>query len=383
MINWISLVWKIFFYSVAVHWSIVTIYVLLGLVGYFFYRKPQRVDKEENVILCITSKANKNVENSLFKSIDYHSAMFENNLIYVLIDEGSELQQRLVDFISDKKNVEIIKVPKSFNCKAIAKGRALQYFNLNYVEKDSWYCFIDDDNLLMDKKFLKEVPYYNLLGYKCANGILYPRLGKSKITFIADHLRYFDDLTIFRLGAFLKKPLNGLHGELLIIKGDILKEVGFDRYSITEDFAFANEISKKGIKMWQSESKVSILSPHNMKDFIKQRNRWYKGISNDITRSPILTKIFSGIRIIDWKVGVIGSWLLLPFWFLMPLPLWWIIFNTIGMVYYYSAYIQGIIKLGGLEDIIKYVYLIPICSTLENISPYYKTKEKGFVVIEK
>ena len=50
----------------------------------------------------------------------------------------------------------------------------------------------------MDEKFLYEIPAYEKEGAVAANGILLPRYSNNKITYIADFLRYFDDLTLFR-----------------------------------------------------------------------------------------------------------------------------------------------------------------------------------------
>ena len=244
--------------------------------------------------------------------------------------------------------------------------------------------YIDDDNLIQTDDFLYEIPYYDKLGYKLSNGILKPRMGRSKLTYVADHLRYLDDMTIFRIGTgLLKKPLNGIHGELLIAKGDLLKEITFNRKTITEDFAFSREAYRNKVKIWQSSTEVSILSPHSIKDFIKQRNRWYKGIKEDIKTAPLLMKLFSGIRIIDWKIGIIGSWLLMPLWFLLQLPIYWVLFNLIGSVYYYSAYIWGVSKIKGFWNTLRYTYLIPLCGIMETVAPHFHSKNKGFVVIDK
>jgi len=213
---------------------------------------------------------------------------------------------------------------------------------------------------------------------------LYPRLSNSKATFVADSLRYFDDLTIFRLGTgLLKIPLNGFHGELLVSKGCYLKDITFDRCSITEDYAYASELARRGIKVWQSETKVCILSPNTISDLIKQRNRWFRGISKDVYKAPLCVKLFSGIRLIDWKIGFIGSWFVFPLWFFLELPIWLTAFNLIGAAYYYLAYISGALRLKETKDKVIYILLIPFYSLLETSAPWYKSKTNGFNVIDK
>jgi len=43
----------------------------------------------------------------------------------------------------------------------------------------------------------------------------------------------------------LAKPFIGLHGELLVVKGEVLKEMEFSTNSLVEDLCFANESIEK------------------------------------------------------------------------------------------------------------------------------------------
>ena len=178
----------------------------------------------------------------------------------------------------------------------------------------------------------------------------------------------------------LKTPINGFHGEILIANGKILKDVGFNRKTVTEDFSFGIELVKRKTKVWQSETFVSVQSPHSISDFIKQRNRWYRGISTDIFSAPIHMKIFFGLRILDWKLSLIGSWITFPIWFLFQLPIGLSLYCTIGLIYYYVAYVSGIMRLKE-----KYLlFVIPMFGVMETYAPHLRVKNKmDFNVIEK
>ena len=382
-IDVLSVLFRYFSYFVAVHWCIVSCYVIVGLIGFIFYRQTQKsIFEETDLELCIVSKASKDVEDQLIENISYHKKMFPEYKMNVIVDEGSSSLKRLKQSISNGSSVNLVIVPKRFKCKAIAKGRAIQYFIENHVVDSTWYAFIDDDNRILDRTFLKEIPCYDAKGYGASNGILLPRTSGNDITFVADSLRYFDDKTIFRFGTgLLKMPLNGFHGELLISKGEYLRKITFNRKSVTEDFSYASELMKHKIKVWQSSTMISIFSPVAVTDFFKQRNRWFRGISHDVRKTPLKMKLFSGIRIIDWTLGIFGSWVIFPLWFFMPIPLWLILFNFIGASYYYGSYLWGISHLEDWTGKIKGILCIPIYSTMETLSPWIHTN--GFNVIDK
>ena len=274
-------------------WAWFTVFIILGIVGQIYRPKRSR-KKAENVECVIVSVANRKVEKSLFECITHTKKMLDNHL-WLLVDEGSELIPQLKDQL--KENSLVI-VPRSYRRDLIAKGRAINYFIEKEVKPDKWYAFIDDDNLILDDSFLYETPYYAEMGYVAMNPVLVPRKGKSTFTYIMDSIRYFDDLMIFRFfTGLLKRPLIGLHGELLTVKGEVLKEIGYSNPSLVEDFRFASELVKRNYKTWQSASRVSIKSPNSLADLLKQRGRWFKGLLRDWRHCPFLMKGMVGSRL--------------------------------------------------------------------------------------
>lgn len=376
----------IFVIFLSIHWSLISVYVILGWLSFLFYKVKTSIKKATHVELVIVSKASQSVKNSLLECIQYHLRKFGCDMtVNVVIDEGSDLEEKLSQFVKGIIECKLVIVPSEFQCQAIAKGRAIEYFITNHVNQRKWYAFIDDDNQIMTDDFLYEVPYYEKQGYICANGILKPRIGRSKMTYIADHLRWFDDLSLFRLTTgLLGNAINGIHGELLLCQGRILQEVSFNRETITEDFAFARELTKKGYKFWQSNTVISILSPHNFIDFTRQRNRWYRGLAKDVWTASTLSKLFAGTRIIIWKLSILGSWILFPFWLLVDLPILVKLFCLVGALHYYVAYFVGVIN---LKEKWRWKWLffllVPLYSILEAIPPHYRPNQKGFIVIEK
>jgi cellulose synthase/poly-beta-1,6-N-acetylglucosamine synthase-like glycosyltransferase len=165
------------------------------------------------------------------------------------------------------------------------KYKAVRWFALSHARPDTWYIFLDDDSYPLDTKFLQDIAYYGARRYVAGNGVLVPRPGRSALAYALDWIRHFDDLTRFRLALeILRRPVFGMHGELLIIRGDVLRELWPAMSdTVTEDFRLAMELVKRRYRTFQSRTYVSIKSPNSLRDFIRQRARWANALG-DVVR---------------------------------------------------------------------------------------------------
>lgn len=363
-----------------------TLMMGVGLLSSFLYERNQADERAENVRLVIPTVASEHVRPALFETIEHTVEMFCDCKVYCIIDEGSDLQEELTKW----NDVSTIVVPESYNCQAVAKGRAINYFIETVVAErpDYWYGFIDDDNHILDDDFLYEIPQYEARGYRAMNPVLVPRLGRSVVTFMTDHIRFVDDISIYRLfTGVLRKPYLGFHGELLCARGDVLVDIGFNRETIVEDFAFALELVKRDIPVWQSTTRVSVLSPHNVTSFLKQRSRWYLGIARYLPKAPPLSQIVVGLRIAVWTVAITSSWAFFPVWILgygITLPVWFLTILTFGSLVYVGTIGLGAWRIGGLRGA-AYLLCLPVYAFIEQIVPLYAlwTRETNFIVIDK
>ncbi len=169
------------------------------------------------------------------------------------------------------------------------KYKAVRWFALSHARPDTWYVFLDDDSYPLDTKFLQDIAYYGARGFVAGNGVLVPRPGRSALAYALDWIRHFDDLTRFRLALeVLRRPIFGMHGELLIIRGDVLREVlPAMGDTVTEDFRLAMELVRRRHRTFQSRTYVSIKSPNSLRDFIRQRARWANALGDAVRyRNP-------------------------------------------------------------------------------------------------
>jgi len=361
-------------------------YFILGFVAYILYQPKTAEERAENVTFAIPTIGSEEVRDSLFKCLEHHTELFEEYEIYILTDEGADLEQELRDYAG----VQTVVVPDSYTCDAVAKGRAIQYFIETVVAEnpEGWYSFIDDDNLVLGDEFLYEIPYYDARGYGAMNSVLTPRKGDSSLTFVMDHIRLLDDMTVFRaFTGLFKRPYIGFHGELLTAKGEVLLDVGFDRESIVEDYAFAAELIKENVPTWQSQTHVSILSPHSVKDLLKQRSRWFIGTWNLLWTTSPITKLVTGIRLLSWTVALLAG----PLAFVasqasgsMGIPLVFRMAPFIAGIVYGGTYVYGALRLSGWARL-PMVISIPLCVVFESLSPVYAVffADRDFTVINK
>jgi len=348
-----------------------SILVTLGVIGYAVY-KPRRGDKKaENVEIIVVSKADHRVKNSLLEVVKYHVEKYGR--VVVVVDEGAPLSSLL----RKTKGVKLVEVPSGYRRDLIGKGRALQYFVDCCVDDNKWYVLIDDDNLVLDDSFLYEIPVYESEGCVAANGVLVPRPGRSNVAYVMDWIRFMDDILIYRFfTGLLGKPLLGLHGDLLIVKGSVLREVGFTRKTLTEDFEFASELVKRGYKTWQSATRVSIRSPNSVADLILQRGRWFKGIVSGIKRCPLYMKIVVILRSFTFSAGFLLLIILLPLMSYMG----YLLFAVPSGIYYMSTYTYGVYK----SKKPYLLLLLPFFGFIEASSRLYGLIHvNGFVVIDK
>lgn len=309
--------------------------ITVGIAGYVIYKPKRSSEKAKNVEIVVVSKANASVRRSLQEVIKYHVEKYGE--ITVVVDDDAPL----LGMLRRMRGIKLIEVPSSYRRDLIGKGRALQYFVECCVELDKWYVFIDDDNLILDDSFLYEIPVYERNGYVAANGVLVPRPGRSSVAYVMDWIRFMDDVFLYKFfTGLMGKPLLGMHGDLLIVKGKVLKEIGFSRRTLTEDFEFASELVRRGYKTWQSATRVSIKSPNSLTDLILQRGRWFRGIMSGIKRCPVAMKVIVVLRSFTFSVGFLLLLLLLP----LVSYVGYLFFVVPSGVYYMSTYTYGVYK---------------------------------------
>ncbi|MEM0025665.1 MAG: glycosyltransferase family 2 protein [Zestosphaera sp.] len=358
--------------------SVTYVFLVAGSVGYVAYKPKKKPYKSDNVEFVLITIANNKVKNALKEALENLRRRFRDYLVWVVVDEGAELMSYLSEVSSLDPYLRLVVVPETYARPCKGKARAMKYFIEYFVEADNWYVFLDDDNIILDNHFLYEIPYYEELGYVAFNPILKPRKGNSTLAYVIDWIRYFNDLTLYRFfTGFLGKPLLGLHGELLGIKGHVLKELNFNSSSLAEDFSLAIELVKRDYRTWQSGTIVSIKSPNSLNDLQKQRARWFKGVLKDLKHAPNLMRAIVAVKSFLWValISVVIAVLVTSSYY----NLFVVFLIILNSLYHWSAYMYGAYKSGKL----RYFLIAPIAWVIEVTSIFRAPTIKDFYVINK
>ena len=311
-------IWNLFWWVGLVFSLFVMFNLATSLLYTVIHPVRRRIEKERisNYLVVVVTVGSQSVLPSLREVIEHLRKL---NLKFVVVSSNP------LPF----EGVSVLIVPKSEDG---TKYRAIRWFVKNYARDDTWYVFLDDDSYPLDDNFLREIPYWERRGRLIGNGLVVPRLGRSRIAYAVDWVRYFDGLTRYRSTHLLGLPIYGLHGELLIIRGDVLKRLWPSMpESVTEDFMLAMFAIRHGIKTFQVSTRVSIKSPNSLRDLFRQRRRWGHVVVDAIRTGNVVVIAFLA-------TGILSS----------PLFAWaWPHTSVISIVagaYYMTAYLYGSIK---------------------------------------
>jgi beta-1,4-mannosyltransferase len=146
------------------------------------------------------------------------------------------------------------------------------------------------------------------------------RIGQGTITYhrdwanhpfltLADAIRTGSDLgrlyTAMKTGA----PIFGMHGSFIVVRNDVERSMGFDVGpvgSLTEDAWWGTLAMDAGYRCRWVEGHLAEQCTHSLRDFMKQRRRWFNGMHRTSWRAPARLR---------WRLTLMASmltWALAP-----------------------------------------------------------------------
>ena len=313
-----------------------------------------------------------------------------------------------------KRRVKIVYVPKDYKTpnNTKYKARALNYAlelrrKQGYDLKKTWVYLMDEESIVGEDTIVGIIDFIenkSKEGKLIGQGlIVYPNFwGKNILTSLEDSLRAGDDISRYRFQAEYGKVLIGVHGSHSLYRADLEARIGWDFGEVrAEDALFGVLASKYFPKPYGwLKGKLYEQSPFSIKDFLKQRRRWFWGKLDILLNRKDLDfkyKIIFLISLISWLCSLpsqIITYINLLYPTPIPHPLTTIFFgfNLSTMIYLYwigcKLNLQPIEKNSIWKRILN-ILAIPIIAFMEGLAPWYalftyrSNKKIAFEVIKK
>lgn len=300
-----------------------------------YLKKQKRLEYDNNVIVAITTNG---MATDVVEMIIRKIKSYDLNLEIYVIKEVKDHFRYSCDEIT---------VPSDYQCPnhSRCKMRAMQYGNERFHEmgygKETYICHLDDDSLV-DKDYLEYVIHYMTSegGQGC---IRLREFGRHMMSSLSDIMR------VSNCEAWCK-PCNKknrpqfVHGEGIIVRADVEYDIGWDYGTYgAEDLIMGLNISKKYTFSYIPSGYIFIAPPTTMKDYYKQRRRWFWSIfKNDgkVRRLSLRTYL---LYIYMYAVGMTGlmSLILFPLLifinaYITPTIMALCIFNIVAFFGYYQ-----------------------------------------------
>lgn len=440
------LLWGVWSYSpgssplswvLTIMWSLPAVGALVGVQGAWLTRHQIRRDthavpsplSEHHLIILVPTIGRRDtypaLRRSVFSYLEYLPAHFPRLRVDIVTEEACEAAELISELAALSPLVRMVVVPQAYRTtnRSRFKARANHYshelrISEGEARSDVWVLHMDDDTGVGPDTAYALARFINRQrqvgpedAKHLAQGILvYPRENAANLfTWLADSIRPADDIARFRALTGIGTPAAGVHGELLLIRASIEATIGWDfgPTAIVEDTQFALSFCRcyPGRSGWFN-GRCYGASPSNVRDFVKQRDRWSWGLVTLCfdREIPLRYRWFLAVCVATWILGPfqhVGT-ILLVAWITGSLQtspvtpsivvVWAFSFAYTIWTYWEGLRLNALASANGRRkwwEPIAVVALIPVFSVLEGIGgftgflKFVRRREKEFVVISK
>jgi egghead protein (zeste-white 4 protein) len=290
-------------------WLIYLPPIVVGIVGLSVYRNTSAPARPiHNLISYRIVSRGQNFE-ALLQTVDsIGRVMRENPLFAYRIEVVTDLPVKI------PPGVRHFLMPTQYRTAkgSMYKARAMQYaLERSDLRPDAWIMHLDEESEITPSVvngIASAVAEEEASGrYRIGQGaILYHRLlERHPFLTLADSLRTADDLGRFYLQYRFGKAVFGMHGSFILVRNSVEKAVGFDlgpAGSITEDTYWSLVLSASGHGFRWVDGYILEQSCQSVLDFLKQRRRWFLGLTLAVTSAPApwRDKAILGASLITW-----------------------------------------------------------------------------------
>ena len=340
------------------------------------------------------------------------------SILQKLLPEGHWAVEVVTDkrlpLATDNQHVCQIVVPEAYETAngTKFKARSLQYaLTASSATQHDWIIHLDEETQFDEEtvagiyQFVAREHLLTMAGQQA-----HPRIGQGIIVYgsrhvenwlttLADSIRVGDDYGRFRLQFKQGKAHFGMHGSFIVINNGLEQMIGLDHgpdASITEDTFFALVAQSMGIEFAFLPVRMYEKSPFSVKDFIRQRHRWFEGLWYCVRSSeiPLKDRFLLGVFMLFWSL----SWTSITVMIINVLyptstPVWLAITAGLAFAYNIAIYLIGFFKTFSWQDgkrrylglLVLQLLFSPLFSIMEGVSVLYGLVKptKAFYVVQK
>jgi egghead protein (zeste-white 4 protein) len=284
-------------------WVASFIPAMFELIGLLMWRSPRAQHRQIPNLVCwrivsrgINTEALRNTILATREEMAFTSLFpYMIEVVVDTIPPGPELPPAAPD-------LRYIVVPKDYQTpgNSFAKARALNYALWNSPLPDTaWLVHLDEESHPTESSI---TGIASAIREEEASGQL--RIGQGTITYhrdlanhpfftLADCIRTGSDLGRLYLSMQVGAPLFGLHGSFIVVRNDVERKLGFDIGpvgSLTEDAWWGTIAMDRGYRCRWVEGHVAEQCTFRVGDFLKQRRRWFNGMTRTTLHAPVSWK---------------------------------------------------------------------------------------------
>lgn len=371
----------------------VALSILLGWIFLIGDKKPDFKNCDKRLVIRYVTRG-----------INVDALMTAIQSVFQVTESVGKSHLVQVEVVSDRhipvpEGVNLVVVPEDYETPngSLFKARALYYLQTQHpLEDDEWAIYFDEESRLTDSS------YKGILEFMKKHGEdKQAPIGQGAIIYTgggwflrgADALRLGDDFGRYKLQYTLGIPMFGIHGSYLLFRGDADRHLPFDvgkNNSIAEDTAWAMRAWQKGYRFGWVKGHILEQPTMDVKDFLKQRQRWLSGMKQVVKDSKISLKykiLLSGYTYL-WQYTFVSLLLSSAYYVLrVPNPYPVTVMTDFSFTVYLMTYLIGNVVTGYTTkkwSSILLTTLYPIYGLLETLGSLLAFKPlKEFYVVKK
>lgn len=282
-------------------WAVAAIPALLEAIGLYLWKPPLTPPGAITNMVCWRIVSRGINREALTASIEAcRREMKLTPLFPYRIEVVVDSNEHAEGLPPASRDLRYIVVPKDYQTRGgtKAKARALNYaLYASPISTDTWIVHMDEESWPTRSGIIGIAA---MIREEERDHTDLPRVGQGTITYhrnwekhpyftLSDCIRSGSDKGRLYLSMLIGIPLFGLHGSFIVIRNDVEQAQGFDVGpvgSLTEDAWWGVLASANGVRCRWVDGFVAEQCTHRVKDFIKQRRRWFTGARRTAMQAP-------------------------------------------------------------------------------------------------